>query len=62
MVIMYRIGQSAGLVPKFVMLEYGTLSETERVLVGNEGLSNLNLLKIQSDPLGNLEGFHRVMK
>ena len=33
---------------------YGRHSETERVLVNNEGLAILSLLKIQSDPLGNL--------
>ena len=34
--------------------DYGRHSETERVLVGNEGLAILSLLKIQSGPLGNL--------
>ena len=34
--------------------DYGRHSETERVLVDNEGLAILSLLKIQSGPLGNL--------
>ena len=34
--------------------DYGGHSETERVLVDNEGLAILSLLKIQSGPLGNL--------
>jgi len=33
---------------------YDRHSETERVLVNNEGLAILSLLKIQSGPLGNL--------
>ena len=36
------------------LADYGGHSETERVLVGNEGLAILSLLKIQSGPLGNL--------
>ena len=36
------------------MIGYERHSETERVLVHNEGLINLNELKIQSDHLGNL--------
>ena len=36
------------------MTGYGGASTTERVLVNNDGLVNLSLLKIQSDPLGNL--------
>ena len=35
------------------MVDYGRHSETERVLVSNEGLAILNLLKIQSTPFGN---------
>ena len=35
------------------MVDYGRHSETERVLVSNEGLAILNLLKIQSAPFGN---------
>jgi hypothetical protein len=44
------IGQSAGLSSKSVMIGYDELSTTERVLVDNDGLINLNLLKIQSSP------------
>jgi DNA-directed RNA polymerase beta' subunit len=36
------------------MADYGGHSETERVLVDDEGLAILSLLKIQSGPLGNL--------
>ena len=36
------------------MIGYDRRSETERVLVSYDSLINLNLLKIQSDPLGNL--------
>jgi len=36
------------------MVDNGRHSETERVLVDNEGLAILSLLKIQSGPLGNL--------
>ena len=36
------------------MVDYGRHSETERVLVSNEGLAILNLLKIQSAPFGNI--------
>jgi DNA-directed RNA polymerase II subunit RPB1 len=35
------------------VVDYGRHSETERVLVSNEGLAILNLLKIQSTPFGN---------
>jgi len=42
------------LLPKSVMVGYGRRSETERVLVHNDGLTNLNELKIQSVRLGNL--------
>ena len=38
------------------MADYGRHSETERVLVNNEGLAILSLLKIQSGLLGNLKG------
>ena len=50
MVIMKKIGQSACLLPKGDnnMLVYGRASETERMWVVNEGLSNLKRLKIQS--------------
>ena len=54
MVIMLGIGQSAALLSKSTMEGYDRRSETERVLVNNEGLTILSLLKIQSDPLGNL--------
>ena len=37
------------LLPKSVMIGYGRHSETERVLVNNEGLTIQSLLKIQSD-------------
>jgi DNA-directed RNA polymerase II subunit RPB1 len=53
MVIMLRIGQSAALLTKSVMIGYVRRSETERVWVNDEGLTNLSLLKIQSAPLGN---------
>jgi len=36
------------------LVDYGRHSETERVLVNNEGLAIQSLLKIQSGPLGNL--------
>ena len=36
------------------MVDYGRHSETERVLVSDEGLAIQSLLKIQSGPLGNL--------
>lgn len=56
MVKMMKIGQSACLLPKGAMLAYGRASETERVWVGDEGLSNLSRPKIQSIPLGKLRG------
>ena len=37
--------------PKSVMIGYGFCSTTARVLVDNDSLINLNLLKIQSSPL-----------
>jgi hypothetical protein len=58
MVIVRMIGQSACLLPNFDMIEYGRASETERVLVVNDGLINLKRLKIQSNPLGKLSGIH----
>jgi hypothetical protein len=60
MVIVRRIGQSACLLPKSARytIGYGRASETERVLVSNEDLINLNWLKIQSNPLGKLSGNH----
>ena len=36
------------------LVGYEGPSTTERVLVNNDDLTNLNLLKIQSAPLGNL--------
>jgi hypothetical protein len=50
MVISLRIGQSAGLSSKSVMIGYDELSTTERMSVSDDGLVNLNLLKIQSSP------------
>ena len=35
---------------RYFSIGYGRLSTTERVLVNNDGLINLNWLKIQSDP------------
>ena len=54
MVIMKKIGQSACLLPKSVMIGYGRASETERIWVSNEGLINQSWLKIQSSPSRNL--------
>jgi hypothetical protein len=54
MVIMLRIGQSAALLSKSVMIGYDRRSETERVWVNDDSIISLNLLKIQSGPLGNL--------
>jgi len=51
---MLGIGQSAVLLPNVVMVGYGRHSETERMLVDDEGLAIPSLLKIQSGPLGNL--------
>jgi hypothetical protein len=39
------------------MIGYGRHSETELVLVSDEGLTIRSLLKIQSTPLGNLGDF-----
>jgi hypothetical protein len=36
------------------MVGYEGHSETERMSVGYDSLANLNLLKIQSGPMGNL--------
>jgi hypothetical protein len=38
------------------MLGYGRVSETERQSLGDEGLSNLSWVKIQSIPLWKLRG------
>ena len=42
------------LLPNVVMVDNGRHSETDPVLVNNEGLTIQSLLKIQSGPLGNL--------
>lgn len=55
------IGQSAGLLPKLVMIEYGRASTTERVLVSNDGVINLNLLKIQSSPIWKQIGINGML-
>ena len=44
-------GQSAGKESKSIMVGYGSPSTTERVLVNNDSLASLSLLKIQSSPL-----------
>jgi hypothetical protein len=41
------------------MVGYDGHSETAEVLVNNEGLAIQSLLKVQSDPLGNLVGYIR---
>ena len=41
-VIMFRIGQSAGKEPKTDFVGYGSPSTTARVLVSDDGLANLN--------------------
>ena len=41
------------------MVGYGGHSETAEVLVNNDGLAIPSLLKVQSDPLGNLVGYIR---
>ncbi len=48
------------LLPNVVIVDYGRHSETERVLVNNEGVTNLSLLKIQSSPLGNLRDYGKT--
>jgi len=50
MVIMLDCGQSAGLLPKPVMIGHGRVSTTERISVNYESLINLSWLKIQSTP------------
>ena len=50
-------GQSAGLLPNSVIIGNGRVSTTERMLVINEGLINLRLLKIQSGPFRNTGDF-----
>ena len=51
---MFEIGQSAVYHLNPFLTGYGGASTTERVLVNNDGLVIQSLLKIQSDPLGNL--------
>ena len=43
-------------VPKAAMIGNGTVSETAKASVFNEGLINLRMLKVQSSLLGNKEG------
>jgi hypothetical protein len=43
-------------VSKAAMIGYGTVSETAKASVINEGLINLRLPKVQSILLGNMEG------
>ena len=62
MVTMERIGQSAYLLPNGDMLAYGRVSETERIWVHDEGVSNLSELKIQSIPLGKLSGSESLLQ
>jgi hypothetical protein len=42
-------------VSKAAMIGYGTVSETAKASVFNEGLINLRMLKVQSSLLGNME-------
>jgi hypothetical protein len=62
MVISILIGKSACLLPKSDMLAHGRASETERIWVDNEGLSNLRRLKIQSTPYGNIGDKVRIFE
>jgi len=63
MVIMKRIGQSACLLPKSAtLLAHGRASETERIWVDDEGLSNLSRLKIQSSLYGNIGDTERIFE
>ena len=39
---------------KSLLSDYGKHSETERMLVYNDWLITMNMLKIQSTPLGNI--------
>ena len=41
--------------PKSDVIGYGSLSETAKASVNNDGLINLSLLKVQSSLLGNLK-------
>ena len=56
MVITLGIGQSAVSLSTSAMVGYDRHSETERVLVCNDRLATLNMLKIQSGPFGNIGG------
>jgi len=49
-VITFEIGQSAGKISKFVMIEYDIPSTTERLSANYDESSILSLLKIQSTP------------
>jgi hypothetical protein len=42
-------------VPKAAMIGYGTVSETAKASVIYDGLTNLRLLKVQSNLLGNMK-------
>jgi len=48
------------------MIDYGSVSTTERVWVSYDGLINLKMLKIQSGPFGNTgdmsSGWARFLK
>ena len=39
-----------------MMIDYASVSTTERVWVSYDGLINLKMLKIQSGPFGNIGG------
>ena len=41
-------------VPNAAMIGYGTVSETAKASVSDEGLINPRMLKVQSSPLGNM--------
>jgi len=41
--------------PNSLMIGHGSLSETAKASVNNDGLINLSLLKVQSSLLGNLK-------
>ena len=45
-------------VPNAAMIGNGTVSETAKASVFNEGLINLRMLKVQSSLLGNKEGIN----
>jgi len=62
MVIMKKIGQSACSLPKSAMIGYGRASETERIWVNNDGLTNQSWLKIQSSFMGNHRDYECLLK